>query len=287
MDIQHPLIRSVLLPFALALVLGGLLRAALGAQVGARWAAAGLAVALVVAAFNVVGWQARAGTLTEKLPWVIAAAALLGLVLEAVASAARVRWMAATALWALALLALGVASPLAGLLAWVAGAAVIAAVLQVRSDGADAPALLAVAGLGLAGVAMLSASLLLFELALGGAVAAVGLALWLWPRARIAFGASGRIVAVLAWLALAYATLRLTQAPVAALVLLALVFAVGPLLDRRHPAAGAPARAWTRPLWRALGGAVLAAGALALTLWGPGAPSTGPAEDSPYYTPRW
>ncbi|RYY78392.1 MAG: hypothetical protein EOO24_44200, partial [Comamonadaceae bacterium] len=78
MDFDHPLVRSVLLPFGLALAGAGLLRGVLGATAGGRWAAAALAMALVVAAFGVVGWAGGTGTLTQKLPWAIAAAALLG-----------------------------------------------------------------------------------------------------------------------------------------------------------------------------------------------------------------
>lgn len=281
MDFHHPLVRSVLLPLLLALAVTGVLRF----TAGQRWAAAGMAVALLAAALAVVGWQPRPGSLTEKLPWAVVAAALLGLVLEAVRASRAAQWIAASAGWALALGALGVASPLAGAVTWLVGAAAIAAVLHARDDNADAPALLAVAGFGLAAVAMAAASLLLFELALGGAVAAAGVALWLWPRPRIAFGAAGRVVAVLTWLALAHATSRLTQAPPTALTLLALVFAVGPLMAWWRSSAPA----WASPLWRAAVGALLAAGAVALTVQAVDtpAPAPGAAQEDPYYTPRW
>lgn len=283
--LHHPLVRSVLAPALLALVLCGLLRRA----AGARWAAAGTAIALVVACAWVVGWPSNPGSLIGKLPGAVLGAALLGVALEAVRAGLRTQWLAAAAAWALMLFVLGVATPLAGGVAWAVGTAVLGAVLQPPADTADAPALLAVAGLGLAGVAMLSASLLLFELALGAAVAVAATALWLWPRARIAFGPAGRIAAALGWLALAHATARLTQAPAAALGLLALGFAAGPLLARWPRAAQPP---WARPLWRAAGAAVCAAAAIAVVLLtgtgaAPDAVPPGEGDGYPYYTPRW
>ncbi|RYY94264.1 MAG: hypothetical protein EOO24_25120 [Comamonadaceae bacterium] len=179
--------------------------------------------------------------------------------------------------------------------AWAVGAAVLGAVAHARTDTADAPAVLALAGLGLAVVAMLSASLLLFELALGGALALAGTALWLWPRVRIAFGPAGRVAATVTWLALAWATARLTQAPVAALVLLALAFGALPLMDR-WPRAAQPL--WARPLWRAVPAGLCVAAAVAVTVVvsaGMNGAAEGsanavpPGEDAgyPYYTPRW
>jgi len=283
--LHHPLVRSVLVPALLAFLLCGLLRRA----AGARWAAAGTAFALVVACAWVVGWPSNPGSLIGKLPWALLGAAVLGVALEALRAGLRTQWLAAAAAWALMLFVLGAATPLAGMVAWAVGTAVLGAVLQPPEDTADAPALLAVAGLGLAGVAMLSASLLLFELALGAAVAVTATALWLWPRARIAFGPAGRIAAALGWLALAHATLRLTQAPAAALGLLALGFAAGPLLERWPRAARPP---WARPLWRAAGAAVCAAAAIAVVLLAgtaaaPGAVPPGEGDGYPYYTPRW
>lgn len=285
MDFHHPLVRSVLLPAFLALLLCGLLRRA----AGPRWAAAGTALTLGAAMLAVLGWPPRLDTLVGKLPGLVLAAGSLGLVLEGVRARPAVQWAAASAGWALALAVLGAAGPLQGWVAWAVGAAVLGALVPLRTDTADAPALLAVAGLGLAGVAALSASLLLFELALGGAVAVAATALWLWPRARIGFGPAGRIAASLAWLGLAHATLRLTQAPPLAVALLCLAFAAGPLLDR-WPRASRPA--WARPLWRAAGAALVAAAAVAATLalaerGSTGAIPPGESDAYPYYSPRW
>ena len=288
MDFHHPLFRSVLLPALLAIALCGVLR-----QIGGpRWAAVGTALALLLAGTWVVGWPPRLGSLVGTLPWVALGAGLLGIVLEAARASARVQWLAMAMAWAGALMALGVPGVGAGIAAWALGAVVLVPLAWARTDTADAPAVLALAGLGLAAVAMLSASLLLFELALGGALAMAGTALWLWPRARITFGPAGRVAAALVWLALAYATARLTQAPLAALVLLALAFAAGPLMDL-WPRAVQPL--WARPLWRAVPAALCVAAALAVTLTlgggvgadGAGAVPPGEGPGYPYYTPRW
>lgn len=288
MDLHHPLIRSVLLPALLAFGLCGALRLA----GGSRWAAAGLALALVLGATWVLGWPLGSGSLVNRLPWVMLGAGLLGVLLEAARANARWQWGTTAVAWALVLMVLGVPSLAAGVAGWAVGAAVLGTMAHARTDTADAPAVLALVGLGLAGVAMLSASLLLFELALGGALAIAGTLLWLWPRARIGFGPVGRVAASLSWLALAHATARLTQAPFAALLLLALAFAALPLMER-WPRAAQPL--WARPLWRALpaGLCVGAAIALAALLQGGAVSATGaavpPGEDNgyPYYTPRW
>jgi len=282
MDFDHPLLRSLLMPLSLAFLATAAIRGAFGASAGPRWASAGLALALLAGALAVVGWQARPGSVVEKLPWVVAAAGLLGLALEALKASLPAQWAATSALWALALAVLGTGGLVAGVANWLVGAAVIAAVLREREDNADAAALLAVAGLGLAIVAMLAGSALLFELALGGAAAVAGMALWLWPWTRIGFGPSGRIAAVLTWLALAHGTARLTQAPVGALLLLAAAFAAGLL------AAAWPRRtAWASALLRALVAALVVAGAVALTLAGGGTGSPASPQEDPYYTPRW
>lgn len=288
MDFHHPLFRSVLLPALLACVLCGVLRP-LG---GSRWAAVGTSLALLITATWVVGWPPRLGSLIGALPWVLLGAALSGVVLEAARAGARLQWGATAVAWALALMALGVPGVVTGLAAWAVGAAVLGVMASSRTDTADAPALLALAGLGLAGVAMLSASLLLFELALGGALVMAGAALWLWPRMRIAFGPAGRVAASLGWLSLAYATARLTQAPMVALLLLALGFAAGPLMDR-WPRAAQPL--WARPLWRAAPAALCVGAALVVAFSAGGGTATDragaipPGEDTgyPYYTPRW
>lgn len=299
MDLHHPLFQSLLLPLLVAFTVTGMLRGALGGVQGRRWAAAGVAVAIVGAAVWLLGWQLPPGALTERLPWIYAAAALVGLALEALHASRRTEWLVAGLLWALALAALA-AKPLPLMIGlWLLGLAVIRAVLREHAARADAAAVLVIASLGLAAIAMRSGSALLFESSLALAAAVAGCALWLWPFVRIAFGASGAIVAVLAWLALTVTTALLTEARPLALGLLAGAFTSGPLVRwaRRHlrrsaaptaAKAGTPAKArtWVEPLIVAAVALVWVAAALALA-HGEAAGTPAATMDDPYYKPRW
>jgi hypothetical protein len=299
MDLHHPLFQSLLLPLLVAFTVTGMLRGALGGVQGRRWAAAGVAVAIVGAAVWLLGWQLPPGALSERLPWIYAAAALVGLALEALHASRRTEWLVAGLLWALALAALA-AKPLPLMIGlWLLGLAVIRAVLREHAARADAAAVLVIASLGLAAIAMRSGSALLFESSLALAAAVAGCALWLWPFVRIAFGASGAIVAVLAWLTLMLATALLTEARPLALGLLAGAFTSGPLVRwaRRHlrrsaaPAttsasSTAMARTWVEPLIVAAVALVWVAAALALAhAETAGTPAA--TMDDPYYKPRW
>ncbi|GAA4329799.1 hypothetical protein GCM10023165_02880 [Variovorax defluvii] len=292
MDLHHPLIQSLALPLLVAFMVTGMLRGALGPVQGRRWAAAGAALAIVGTAVWQLGWQMPPGTLTERLPWIYAAAALLGLVLEALHAGRRTEWLAAGILWALVLAVLPTRALPLLLGIWLLGLAVLRAVLREYAARADAAAVLVLSSLGLAAAAMMAGSALLFELALALAAAVGGCALWLWPIVRIAFGASGAIVAALAWLSLMQATAVLTEARPLTLLLLAGAFTAGPLvrwMRRRlqRPAAppGPRARTWVEPLIVALVAALWVAAALALAAWGgPGLPT---GTDDPYYKPKW
>jgi hypothetical protein len=293
MDLHHPLFQALALPLVVAFMVTGMLRGALGPVQGRRWAAAGVALAIVGTAAWILGWRLPPGSLTERLPWIYAIVALAGLSLEAVHAGRRTEWLTASILWALALTSLAAqALPLMiGL--WVLGTAVIRAVLREHAARANAAAILVVASLGLAAIAMTSGSALLFELSLALAAAVAGCALWLWPFVRIAFGASGALISTLAWLALALATALLTEVRPPTLLLLAGAFTAGPLvhwgrrrLQRTPPPPSASARTWVEPLIVAAVAAAWVAAALAFAQWG-GTGAPGAAMDDPYYKPRW
>lgn len=288
MDFHHPLFQSLALPLVLAFVATGVLRALLGPGAGARWAALGVPVALLVAASWVLGWRLAPGGLTEKLPWVYLAATVLGVVLEATRADRRAQWLAAGLLWAVVIVALGQQPWLPRVGSWLVGMAVIGAVIYEVPSRADVAAMLVVAGLGLAVVAMMSASALLFELSLGLAAAVAGAALWLWPVSRISFGASGSLAAVMAWLSLAQGTALLTSVRPGAVLLLAASFSacafVRALRQRLRRGEGRP---WAEALVVAAVAAVWVAAALAIAQWAGPPRSGGKAADNPYYTPKW
>lgn len=288
MDFHHPLFQSLALPLVLAFAATGVLRAMLGPGAGARWAALGVPLALLVTVSWVLGWRLPPGGLTEKLPWVYLATALLGAVLEATRADRRAQWLAAGILWAVVIVALGQQPWLPRVGSWVVGMAVIGAVVYEVPSRADVAAMLVVAGVGLALVAMMSGSALLFELSLGLAAAVAGAALWLWPVSRISFGVSGLLVAVMAWLSLAQGTALLTSVRPGAVLLLAAAFSacafVRVVRQRLRRGEG---RAWAEALVVAAVAAVWVVAALAIAQWAGPPRSGGKVPDSPYYTPKW
>lgn len=282
MDFHHPLFESLALPLLLSFAATALLRALPGAAQGRRWAAAGVAPAIIVASAWVSGWQLWPGSLTEELPWIYAAAALLGVGLEAMHATRRTTWLASCVMWALVLAGLSDQPPALQAATWAVGAVVIAAVLSAPYAQAEAPASLVLAALGLAAVAFISGSALLFELGLSIGAAIAGCALWLWPKARIGFGACGAVVCVIAWLTLAQGVALLTPVRIEVLLLLAGALLSGPMVRwvwvGRRPAIDALIVAAVAALW--------VAAAIVLALHGV-AHDPQDKQDDPYYTPRW
>jgi hypothetical protein len=285
MDLNHPLLQSVAIPLAMALLGAGLLRAVLGATQGPRWALAAVGVAVVFASVWLLGWRLPPGGAPEKLAWIFVGAWLLASVLNAVQAGPRGVWGVAVAAWLIVLWWLG-ADGVRGVAAGGVGALVLAALVRGVSQPAGTAAMLVVASLGLAALTLASGSLLLFQVGLLLAAAMGGGALWLWPKARVAFGAAWAAGIGLCWLALAQAVALLTSATPLALLLLALIFGAGLLVDRLLARRAGPV---TLPLWVAAAAAVLVAAALGtgalLSGTGPGAASGG--ADDPYYQPKW
>jgi len=291
MDFHHPLFQSLALPLLLSLAGTGLLRLGLGPVHGRRWASAGVGAAIVVGSAWILGWDMWPSTLTEELPWIYMAAALLGLGLEAMRAAPRTTWLATCALWTLVLAGLSDQSLTEQAVTWLVGVAVIAAVLGQSEESARAPASLVVAGLGLAAVALINGSALLFELSLSIAAAVAGCALWVWPTARIAFGACGAVVSVIAWLALAEGIALLSPVRPVVLLLLACAFLSGPIVQWaarwfQRPPPHASRRNWRGALIISVLTAIWVTGAVALALRDDAKAPAGSLDD-PYYTPRW
>jgi hypothetical protein len=285
MDLNHPLLQSVAIPLAMALLGAGLLRAVLGATQGPRWALAAVGVAVVFASVWLLGWRLPPGGAPEKLAWIFVGAWLLASVLNAVQAGPRGVWGVAVAAWLIVLWWLG-ADGVRGVAAGGVGALVLAALVRGVSQPAGTAAMLVVASLGLAAQTLASGSLLLFQVGLLLAAAMGGGALWLWPKARVAFGAAWAAGMGLCWLALAQAVALLTSATPLALLLLALIFGAGLLVDRLLARRAGPV---TLPLWVAAAAAVLVAAALGAGALLPGtAPGVAPGgADDPYYQPKW
>ncbi|MBA3598424.1 MAG: hypothetical protein H0W40_13770 [Methylibium sp.] len=281
MNLDHPLIQSVVLPLLVAFGTAGLLHRLIGARHGPRWAAAALGLAVLACSLLLLGWRlALPATAVEKLPWVFAAAWLTGLLLDATRPARWLQWAFASLLWLALSWWLGSKDVISGAASALIGTAVLAALHDSASERASAASMSLIASLGLAAVAMMSGSLLLFQLSVLLAAALGGVALWLWPKARIAFGPAAWVTAGIGWLALAHMAALLTPAPPTALAALAAVFIAGPIV-RRLPLMGR--RVVVEPLVVAVAAALLAGVALAWTA-SIEAHDTPDAGDNPYYT---
>ncbi|MGF1546250.1 MAG: hypothetical protein ACFCUG_02855 [Thiotrichales bacterium] len=269
MNLDHPLIESVAIPLAAALLLTGL-----AWRFGRRgWAGVAVAPAVLLATLLIVnGWHWPALTGLHKLPWLIA----LLLALQVVALACttpRTRQI-----WALATIAV----VLSGLvwIGWprlahhaarttveigaVLPAILIAIALLARTTGGitQVATAVVVAALGVAGMAFLAGSLALMQLGLAIAAATGGFALWNWPRPRFAFSPEfvwlmvsslGLIVALVLWLT---PIPRWAPTPL-------LLIATLPALVARLPL---PAR-WSRTLLAPVLVALLAAPLIGLAVW--------------------
>jgi hypothetical protein len=284
MDFGHPLIQSVALPLLVALGATGLMRRLIGVRHGPRWAGAALGLAVLLCSVLLLDARlALPATAVEKLPWVVAAAWALGVLLEAVRPGRWAQWTLAGLLWLALSWWLGSKDLLSGAASALIGVAVLAALQDSASDRASAASMSVVASLGLAAVAMMAGSLLLFQLSVLLAAALGGAALWLWPKARIAFGPAAWVVAGIGWLALAHMAALLTPAPPIALATLAAVFIAGPIV-RRLPLMGR--RVVVEPLVVAVAAALLAGVALAWTASIEASRKEPAADDDDlYYTP--
>jgi hypothetical protein len=221
----------------------------------------------------------------HKLPYLLALGLAAGVVLD-LGGAGRGGAFAAAVALLLAALA-WMAWPQAGRLgedAWamlaaagLVGAAILGSLASAERRSVNAPAMLVVGGLGLAGVAFNAGSLKLFQLAIALAAAVGGYALWNWPKPRHAFGAAGLLGAGLAWVSLALLTLLLTDVRPGALLALACVFAAAPVARR------VPLGRWNRRLAEPLLIALLAAIPVAAALVLGDAPAATPGADDPYY----
>jgi hypothetical protein len=174
----------------------------------------------------------------QKLTLLAGAALLLGVFLELRAVSSTVLRWTAVALFLAASLWLAWPQLERGSLDWpvavlVAGCGILlyglAAPQERRADD-SVPLVLAAAGI--AGIALVSGSLLVAQLATAMAVATGGFLMWNWPHARDTLGAGVLLGATLPVLALALTTVLLTPAPPWAFAPLPAVFFLAPVARR-------------------------------------------------------
>jgi hypothetical protein len=278
-----PAVQSALVPLAAGFALAGLLRLVGGPDRGRALASAAVGLALVAGLLTLLGWPVwPPRTVAQKLPYLVAAGSVLGVVLDArplpraMALLVALAWPAVVLGWLawprLAAPSLGGLAPVAA--AYAGGAFALVRLQHWRGHETVTPTLLLAASLGLAGLAVLASARSLGQLAgvLAGAVG--GFLLWNWPVARFPFGWGGLLPAGGALVALAGQALLFTRVSPLALGLLLTVF----LADRVAPPGGSTGRGRRvlAPVLLAAVAAVPVVAALALACY------AGQAE-SPYY----
>lgn len=264
MDLGHPLIASVLLPFALATVLTGVLRLTTAGQRSRRIAAGAIGLALILAhgfTFGAPVWPASSGT--EKLALLFVLLLVGGIVLDVI-PAGRIL-AAAAACFAVLAVTLWLAWPQlirweSGLIPQLAlisllGLACLAMLGKAPATGTNRPAMLVIAALAIAGASFNAGSLVLMQVALALAAALGGFTLWNWPSVHMPFYAAGVAVGGIGCFALALLLVLLTEIRPWALLPLPLVFAAGPL-SKHLPVPQRFARAAVEPIYIVLIGLV-------------------------------
>ena len=305
-----------MLPFAMAIV-GMALPSALPGRAGVRWRSVGAVLGLLAALAVLPGFDWPATSRSQKLPWIV----LVGLALAALSIAWRAEssrggrwatWVGGVLVWAGASVWLEGerTQPLqAGL--FVLAGAVVLALLALGTDpalarqrdmssarpesastapvgGTTASAALTAAAFGLGVLAANGGSLLLAQLAMMlGTVSAV-LVLWTWlrPSCGLIVPAAVLMLLGLAWLSIAQSLPTRGAGSVVGPALVALAFAVPPLMKRSAWAA-------CHSRWAPLAAVAFAAVPVVLALVGQffygGSPVSVPGterHDDPYYTPR-
>jgi hypothetical protein len=264
LDLDHPLIASVLLPLLLATALTGVLRLIPAGQRGRHVAASAVGLALIgayVLTFGAPAWPARSGI--EKLPMLFILLLAGGFVLDMIIAGPILTGIAAclgvpaVTLWlAWPQLERGESGLMALLaLAALLGLACLAMLAKTPANGTNRPAMLIVAALGLAGAGFNAGSLVLMQIALTLAAALGGFALWNWPIARLPLSVAGVAVGGIGCFALALLLVLLTDIRPWALLALPLVFTAN-FLSKRLPVPRRLSRTAVEPVYIVLIGLV-------------------------------
>jgi hypothetical protein len=249
---SHPAFQSGVVPLAVAGLATGALRLRARDQAASSLPGLAVGIGLLASALLLIGLptQPPFGA-TQKLVLLLGAGVLCGAVLELRAFSITARralviglflvaslWLAWPQLqrealsWPFAL----VVMTCVGLLYWLARAQ-----RRTADDGVE---LILIAS-GIAGVAVLSGSLLMGQLAAALALATAGFLFWNWPRARVGVGPSLLLGAWLPAFLLAWMTVLLTAAPPRSLAPLVLVFVLAPAIRRVWPVQGRRSEAWS------------------------------------------
>lgn len=235
------LLRSALIPLAVAAVAAGLLRLLAGSAHGPAMAGAAICLAFLTGYILMAGapavWPPSA---VQKIFFIAAAGGIFGLSVDLSPRARRLTALGALLAPALALAWLG--WPRVVRLDWAdgatllvvaaAGAAILAELHGRNAQPAESAVKLSIASVALAAIALLGASASMAQLCGVLAASAAGFALWLWPKPRLRFAASALFGGGLVFVALLGSVAVFSNASKPALCLLLPVFFAGRALGR-------------------------------------------------------
>jgi hypothetical protein len=236
---NDPWVQAAALPAAIALALTLIIRIFGGSGRGALLASAAVGIAFLGAYSITVGVPPLPPVNgIQKLGYLAAAGLVLGLFLD-LFKAPRPTFWVVMALWP-ALVVVWLAEPrLAGMsvlwliataVLWFGGFMTFARLEGARDDGINAPVMLAVAAIGVAGLALIGNAPDLSRLGLMLAAAIGGFLICNWPIPRYPFGNALLFGASTTLLALAAQTALYTGvAPVSLIILLPVFFTDGPM----------------------------------------------------------
>ncbi|KEA65010.1 hypothetical protein ADIMK_0712 [Marinobacterium lacunae] len=225
--LDNPLIQSAVLPLVLSLGFTGLLRLVLGPVFGARLAGASVMLSFLIcqALIQMPVFPPRSSS--QKLPYLVAVAVLLGLLIDSLDLKARVQHIA------MAVLAVaGIGWLLAGrferieIAGWILLPMLFASALlaqqrcMARRDTLDGGIVLLLASAGIGAVALIGASASMAQVCFALMAALGGFLLWNWPTWRFPLGATAQLGTITALLTLATQMLFFTKANGWALLLL-------------------------------------------------------------------
>lgn len=229
-NLHHPAIEACLLPLLLAFGLSGAIRLGAGPE-RYRLAAIGLGIAVLISSALILDralWPPRSGLV--KLPYILFGGLTLGVTIDLKPNRIRVPvflacvWMVLVLGW-LAWPQLARSATLwtlAGL--FLSGLIMFLRVSRISPLSPDIGIMLTIAALGMAGVAIISGSLVIGELSVALAAAMSGFTLWRVMGAVVTFGATVVFCGLFALLALGALTLLLTEASSLSMAALVLIF---------------------------------------------------------------
>ncbi|MBV1787485.1 hypothetical protein KQ940_05390 [Marinobacterium sp. D7] len=225
--LDNPVIQSAVLPLLLSLGLTGLIRLVLGPAFGIRLAAVAVTLSFLVCQALIQAPVFPPRSSSQKLPYLVAGALLLGLLIDSLDLRARVQQtaMAVLAITGIGWLLYGRFDRI-DVAGWILLPMLFAAPMLAqqrcleRRDSLDGGILLLLASAGIGAITLIGASASMAQIGFALMAALGGFLLWNWPTRRFPLNATVQLSTLTALLALATQMLFYTKANGWALLLL-------------------------------------------------------------------